>query len=97
MAVGLGEPVRTVQPAVLERSGHGRPHALWTGALRLDAELTDATEDRPGFHPLRYQSLRMRHRLSAVPLSESWTANAPTAVELFAMASSLPLCELRIL
>jgi hypothetical protein len=47
--------------------------------------------------PRRTQSLTMRHRLSAVPSSESWTANAPTAVELFSMASSLPLFSLRIL
>ncbi len=43
------------------------------------------------------QALAMRHRLSAVPSSGAWTAKAPTAVELPAMASSLPLCTLRIL
>ena len=45
----------------------------------------------------RPRSATMRHRLSAVPLSESWTAKAPLAVELFWMASSFPLLTLRIL
>lgn len=61
---------------------------LWLSGPAPDSHMEPATVG---------QALTMRHRLSAVPSSGAWTAKAPTAVELPAMPSSLPLCTLRIL
>src|SRR4051794_8579878 len=45
----------------------------------------------------RLQPVRtIRHLVAAAPLSGPWTANAPVAVELFSIVSSLPLLTLRI-